>query len=117
MAVPDELKQKLEPSLIGARGVTTRDMMGTTSFVVRGRMFAFWMPDGIVVKTPHDGHDDLVSKLHSTPFTGPQASGAGEWTRLAVTDENVDDVRKVIDRARTAVAGAEKPAQRRKKKR
>ena len=117
MAVPDELKQKLEPSLLGAQGVSTRDMMGTTAFVVRGRMFAFWMPDGIVVKTPHDGHNDMVSKLHAMPFNGPQASGAGEWTRLAVTEENVDDVRKVIDGARSSLAGAPKPAPRRKKKR
>ena len=117
MAVPDELKQKLEPSLLGARGVSTRDMLGTTAFIVRGRMFAFWMPDGIVVKTPHDGHGDMVSKLHAMPFNGPQASGAGEWTRLAVTQENVDDVRKVIDGARLSVAGAAKPAPRRKKKR
>jgi TfoX/Sxy family transcriptional regulator of competence genes len=117
MAIPDELKKQLEPSLVGAAGVTIRDMMGTDAFHVRGRMFAFWMPDGIVVKTPHDGHADLVSKLHSTPFTGPQASGAGEWTRLAVTAENVEDVRKIVDDARRAVAGGTNTAPRRKKRR
>ena len=117
MAIPDELKKQLEPSLIGAPGVTTRDMMGTDAILVRGRTFAFWMPDGIVVKTPHDGHADLVSKLHSTPFTGPQASGAGEWTRLEVTADNIEDVRKIIDGARKSVAGSNSTAPRRKKKR
>lgn len=117
MAVPDELKEQLMPSLAGAAGASTREMMGTTAFLVRGRMFAFWMPDGIVIKTPHDGHADLVSKLHSAPFSGPQGRGFGEWMRLPVTAENIEEVRRAIDDARAYVAGPAKPPPKRKKKR
>jgi hypothetical protein len=116
MAIPDELKQQLLPSLAGKPETSTRAMMGTTAFLVRGRMFAFWMPDGIVIKTPRDQHAGLMSKLHSTPFTGPQGRGFGEWMSLQVTPENVADVRSAIDAARTYVAGAAKPPVRRKKK-
>jgi TfoX/Sxy family transcriptional regulator of competence genes len=117
MAVSDELKEQLMPSLTGAPETSTRSMMGTTAFLVRGRMFAFWMPEGIVVKAPRDQHADLMGRLHSTPFTGPQGRGFGEWMTLEVTPENIADVRLAIDQARAYIAGAAKPPARRKKKR
>jgi len=117
MAIPDELKEQLLPSLTGAPETDTRNMMGTTAFLVRGRMFAFWMPEGIVLKTPHDGHADLLSKLHSTPFQGPQGRGFGEWMSVAVTADNIEQVRAAIDEARAYVAGATKAPARRRKKR
>ncbi len=116
MAVPDDLKEQLLPSLAGKPETSTRAMMGTRAFLVRGRMFAFWMPDGIVIKTPRDGHAELIGRLRSTPFTGPQGRGFGEWMSLQVTPDNVADVRSAIDGARTYVAGAGKPPVRRKKK-
>lgn len=117
MAVPDELKERLAPSLTGAPETSTRSMMGTTAFLVRGRMFAFWMPEGIVLKTPRDQHAGLMSKLHSTPFAGPQGRGFGEWMSVEVTPETLDEVRAAIDEARSYVAGAAKPPPKRKKKR
>jgi hypothetical protein len=92
-------------------------MMGTTAFLVRGKMFAFWMADGVVVKAPHDGHADLVAKLHSTPFTGPQGRGFGDWMQVPVTKDNLEDVRRAIDAAREYVAGAAKAPAKRKKRR
>lgn len=117
MAVPDELKQQLEPALLGKGGVTTRDMMGTTAFLVRGRMFAFWMADGIVVKAPHDGHADLIEKLRSAPFKGPQGGGFGDWMSVPVTAENIDDVKRVIEDAYKYVAGGANAPTRRRKRR
>ena len=117
MAISDELKDQLLPSLAGKAETTTRPMMGTTAFLVRGRMFAFWMAEGIVVKTPRDGHADLMRTLGSSPFTGPQGRGFGEWMSVPVTPENIDDVRRAIDAARAYVAGAAKPPPKRKKKR
>jgi hypothetical protein len=117
MAIPDELKKKLLPSLTGKPETTEREMMGTTAFHVRGRMFAFWMPDGIVVRTPRDSHAALMAEMGGSAFSGPQGRGAGDWLRLPVTEENLDTVRATIDDAYRYVAGAAKPAQRRKKKR
>ncbi len=117
MAIPEELKEQLLPSLSGAPETTTRNMMGSTAFLVRGRMFAFWMPEGVVVKTPRDGHDDLMRTLGSSPFTGPQGRGFGEWMSVPVTAENITDVRAAIDASRAYVAGAAKPPAKRKKKR
>jgi hypothetical protein len=116
MAIPDDLKKQLLPSLTGKPETSTRAMMGTTSVLVRGRMFAFWMPDGIVVKPPHDGHDDLLEKLRSAPFRGPQGGGFGDWMRVPVTAENIEDVKRIIDESYRNVAGGVKPPARRKKK-
>jgi TfoX/Sxy family transcriptional regulator of competence genes len=116
MPIPDELKEQLLSSLKGKPETSTRNMMGTTSFLVRGRMFAFWMPDGIVVKTPRTGHDDLIRTLKSEPFRGPQGAGFGEWMSVPVKDDNVEDVKRAIDEAYKYVAGAAKPPQKRKKK-
>jgi hypothetical protein len=117
MAIPDELKEQLLPSLTGKPETSTRAMMGTTAFLVRGKMFAFWMADGIVVKAPHDGHADLVSKLHSTPFSGPQGRGFGDWMTVPVTEDTIEEVRRAIDASREYVAGAAKPVTKRKKRR
>jgi TfoX/Sxy family transcriptional regulator of competence genes len=117
MAIADELKEQLEPALLGKAGVTTRNMMGTTAFLVRGRMFAFWMAEGIVVKAPRDGHADLIEKLRSAPFKGPQGGGFGEWMSVPVTTENIEDVKRAIDGAYKYVAGGANAAARRKRKR
>ncbi len=116
MAVTDELKEQRLPSLTGPPETSVRAMMGTTAFMVRGRMFAFWMPEGIVLKTPRDGHADLISRLTSTPFAGPQGRGFGEWMSVEVTPENIADVRTAIDDARKHVAGTARATARRKKR-
>ncbi len=117
MAVEADLKEQLMPALTAGPDTSVRQMMGTTSFFVRGRMFAFWAADGIVVKTPRDGHADLMRTLGSSPFAGPQGRGFGEWMHVPVTEDNVDDVKRVIGDACRYVAGSAKTPVRRKKKR
>jgi len=78
-------------------------------------MFAFWMADGIVVKTPRDTHDDLMRSLGGSPFRGPQG-GFGEWMTVPVEAERLDDVKRTIDAAYRYVAGSAKPPARKKKR-
>lgn len=115
MPIANELKQQLLPSLTGRPETSERDMMGTMSYLVRGRIFAFWAPDGIVVRTPRDAHDDLIASLKSSPFRGPQG-GAGDWMHVPVTAENIEAVQAAIDHAYRYVAGAAKPPKRKKKR-
>ncbi len=82
MTVRAELRQQVEAEITGRGEVTPRDMMGTTAYMVRGRMFAFWVADGLVLKLPARTRQDLIDQKAGALFQGPQGRGFGEWTRL-----------------------------------
>ncbi len=48
MAVRTDLREQVEADIMGRAEVTPRNMMGTTAYMVRGRMFAFWIGDGLI---------------------------------------------------------------------
>ena len=82
MTVRAELREEVEAAIMGRGEVTPRDMMGTTAYMARGRMFAFWVADGLVLKLPARARQDLMDRKAGTLFQGPQGRGFGEWTRL-----------------------------------
>jgi hypothetical protein len=82
MTVRAELREQVEAEIMGRGEVTPRDMMGTTAYMVRGRMFAFWIADGLVLKLPARTRQELVDRKAGALFQGPQGRGFGEWTRL-----------------------------------
>ncbi len=82
MTVRAELREQVEAEIMGRGEVTPRDMMGTTAYMVRGRMFAFWVADGLVLKLPARTRQDLIDRKAGALFQGPQGRGFGEWTRL-----------------------------------
>ena len=82
MTVRAELREQVEAEIMGRGEVTPRDMMGTIAYMVRGRMFAFWVADGLVLKLPARTRQELVDRKAGALFQGPQGRGFGEWTRL-----------------------------------
>lgn len=88
MAVRAELREQVEAAIMGRPEVTPRNMMGTTAYLARGRMFAFWVADGLVAKLPEGARQELLDRKAGVLFQGPQGRGFGEWTRLHLAKKN-----------------------------
>ena len=82
MAVNAELKSKVDADIVGRGEVKTQDMMGTTSYFVRGRMFAFWVADGLVAKLNDRVRQEFMDRQQGALFQGPQGRGSDDWMRL-----------------------------------
>ena len=120
MAVRAELREQVEAEILSRGEVTPRNMMGTTVYLARGRMFAFWVADGLVAKLPDRARQELLDRKAGVMFQGPQGRGFGEWTRLHLTKKK--DLTAVLDGVKEAYeyvrGGAEvKPRARKKGRR
>src|SRR3990172_8504799 len=100
MTVPAELRQQVEADIMGRAQVTPRNMMGTTAYMVRGRMFAFWVADGLVAKLSDHTRQEFLDRKAGVLFQGPQGRGFGEWTRLHLEKE--EDLEAALDGAKAA---------------
>ena len=120
MAVPEELRQQVETAIMARGDVSTRNMMGTTAYMVRNRMFAFWVADGLVAKLPDRARQEFVDRKAGALFQGPQGRGFGDWTRIAL--EKTDDIAAANEAAKSAYdyvrggAGAPRVGKRKKGK-
>ena len=85
---------------MGRGEVTPRNMMGTIAYMVRNRMFAFWVADGLVAKLSDRARQEFVDRKAGVLFQGPQGRGFGEWTRLHL--EKKDDLDGVLDGVKSA---------------
>lgn len=85
MVVKTELREQVEAAIMSRDEVTPRDMMGTTVYMVRARMFAFWVGDGLVAKLSDRTRQEFLDRKAGVLFQGPQGRGFGEWTRLNLT--------------------------------
>jgi TfoX/Sxy family transcriptional regulator of competence genes len=119
MPVPQDLRDQADADILARPEVTPRNMMGTTAYMVRGRMFAFWVADGLVAKLSDRTRQEFLDRKQGVLFQGPQGRGFGEWTRLHV--DKAEDVPAVLDAAKSAyeyvrgVAGAKPRAKKRKR--
>ena len=101
MAVDPDLRQQIDAQIMAKGDVSTRNMMGTTAYMVGNRMFAFWVADGLVAKLPDQERQSLVDRRQGAVFQGPQGRGGfGEWTRLHI--EKKDDIATAVNAAKTA---------------
>ena len=120
MVVRADLREQVEADIISRGEVTPRNMMGTTAYMVRGRMFAFWVADGLVAKLSDHTRQELLDRKAGVLFQGPQGRGFGEWTRLHLAKK--DDLSAVLEGVKEAYkyvrgsAGA-KPKAKRKSRR
>lgn len=100
MTVTAELREEVEAEIMGRGEVTPRNMMGTTAYLVRGRMFAFWVADGLVAKLSDRTRQEFLDRKAGVLFQGPQGRGFGEWTRLHL--EKKDDLASVLEGVKSA---------------
>ena len=104
--IPQPLREQIEGNIMARGGVTPRNMMGTTAFMVNGRMFAFWVADGLVLKVPSDAHRELMESLGALPFQGPGGSTFGEWVRVPLAGEgDLEGCLSAVGRAYDYVKG------------
>lgn len=87
MPVPQELREKVEADILARSEVTARAMFGTVAYMVRGRMFAFWVGDGLVAKVPDRTRQDMLDRKAGVLFQGPQGRGFGEWLHVSLQKE------------------------------
>ncbi len=116
MAINAELREQVDGEIMSKAAVTSRDMMGTTAYMVRGRMFAFWVADGLVAKLPSRTMQEMIERNAAALFQGPQGRGSGEWTNLHL--EKKSDLEPVQDGIKAAyeyVRGAASAKQKRSK--
>ena len=85
---------------MGRPEVTPRNMMGTTAYMVRRRMFAFWVADGLVAKLSDRTRQEFLDRKEGVMFQGPQGRGFGEWTRLHLEQES--DMPAVLEGTKAA---------------
>ena len=117
MAVKPELREQVDAEIRGRPEVALRDMMGTTAYVVRGRMFAFWVADGLVAKLKDRTRQDLLDRKAAALFQGSQGRESGEWTRLPL--DKKAELAAVLEGAKSAyeyVKGGVAAQKKRKKK-
>ena len=100
MTVKPELREQVEAQILGRGEVTPRNMMGTTAYMVRNRMFAFWVADGLVAKLSDHARQEFLDRKAGVLFQGPQGRGFGEWTRLHL--EKKKDLDGVLDGVKSA---------------
>ena len=84
MAVDAALREQAEADILKKGEVKTHDMMGTTAYMVRGRMFAFWVADGLVAKLTDRVRQDFVDSQQSIISQGPQGRGFDDWSRIGL---------------------------------
>ena len=90
MAADPALREQVEADILARGEVKPQDMMGTVSYFVRGRMFAFWVAGGIVLKLSDKVRQAFLDQQVGALFQGPQSRGSDEWTRLSL--EKKDDL-------------------------
>ena len=100
MVVRADLREQVEAEILGRGEVTPRNMMGTTAYMVRGRMFAFWVADGLVAKLSDRTRQEFLDRKQGVIFQGPQGRGFGEWTRLHLTKKK--ELAAVLEGAKSA---------------
>jgi hypothetical protein len=117
VAVKADLRSQVEEALLRKNGVTPRDMMGTTSYMVKNRMFAFWVAEGLVAKLPSHTRQDMLDRKAGVTFQGPQGRGSREWTTLHLSKKgDVDTVLGAVGSAYEHIIGSGARTSKRKKK-
>lgn len=100
MAADAALREQIEADILARGEVKPQDMMGTTSYFVRGRMFAFWVADGIVLKLSDKVRQAFLDQQVGALFQGPQGRGTDDWTRLTL--ESKDDLEPALAAVKAA---------------
>ncbi len=110
MAVDAALRAQVEADILKKGEVKTQDMLGTTAYTVRGRMFAFWVADGLVAKLSARARQDFVDSQQSTVSQGPQGRGFDDWSRISL--EKKDDLEPLLIAVKSAYEHARGLAER-----
>ena len=78
-------QQAIEADLLDQPETIACRMFGTTGYLMRDRLIAFWQGDSIVLKPPPDRRAALLESGIAGEFELRPGQSFGEWVKLPVT--------------------------------
>ena len=82
--IPEQIQTEIVANLMAWGQVEPRRMFGCDAYLVRGKMFAFFQDEGVVVKVPSPQRERLLENGRVTPFTH-QGKRFGDWLHLRLS--------------------------------
>src|ERR1041385_816339 len=78
--------ERLQASLLGLRGVSTKKLFGDQAFFVAGRMFAFRRDGAVGLKLPENERREVIEGGHGRPFLIGETVPFGRWVEVRLRD-------------------------------
>ncbi|UCH87730.1 MAG: TfoX/Sxy family protein [Dehalococcoidia bacterium] len=81
----EQAQSEIVANLMAWGQVEPRRMFGCDAYLVRGKMFAFFQDEGVVVKVPSPQRERLLEDTRVSPFVH-QGRRFGDWLHLRLSD-------------------------------
>jgi len=81
----EQAQSEIVANLMAWGQVEPRRMFGCDAYLVKGKMFAFFVDEGVVVKVPSPQRERLLKDARVSPFTH-QGRRFGDWLHLRLSD-------------------------------
>jgi TfoX/Sxy family transcriptional regulator of competence genes len=96
--------------------VEPRRMFGCDTYLVGGKLFAFFQDEGVVVKVPAPRREELLKDPRVQVFTVGQGRPSGKWLHLRLSDpQDVSLALPAVEASYRYVQAAPAQARRRRK--
>ena len=82
---PEQAQAEIVANLMAWGQVEPRRMFGCDAYLVNGKLFAFFVDEGVVVKVPSPQRERLLEDARVSPFTH-QGRRFGDWLHLRLSD-------------------------------
>ena len=80
----EQVQAEIVANLMAWGQVEPRRMFGCDAYLVKGKMFAFFQDEGVVVKVPSPQREQLLEDARVTPFTHERRP-FGDWLHLRLS--------------------------------
>ena len=84
--VAEQLQTEIVANLMAWGQVEPRRMFGCDAYLVKGKMFAFFQDEGVVVKVPAPRREELLKDPRVQVFTAGQGRPSGNWLHVRLSD-------------------------------
>ena len=81
----EQAQAEIVANLMAWGQVEPRRMFGSDAYLVKGKMFAFFVHDGVVVKVSSPQRERLLEDARVSPFSH-QGKRFGDWLHLRLSD-------------------------------
>ncbi len=82
---PEQAQAEIVANLMAWGQVEPRRMFGSDAYLVKGKMFAFFVGDGVIAKVPSPQRERLLEDARVSPFSH-QGRRFGDWLHLRLSD-------------------------------
>ena len=81
---PEQVQTEIVANLMAWGQVEPRRMFGCDAYLVKGKLFAFFVDEGVVVKVPSPQRERLLEDARVSPFTHKRGR-FGDWLHLRLS--------------------------------